>query len=198
MATAAKEQKYRERQRQVIDAAAAVFAAKGYHGASTKEIAERLGIRQGSLYYYFSSKEEALAEVCRLGVEGHVQRLEGIVAEDLPAREKIRRFFLCHLEPLRTLPNHMEVFLGQRQHLGGQRRRDVQRITRAYEELVEGIFRAGVAGGEFAADLDCRLAALGLLGMCNWVPTWYARNRGHTLEQIAEQFAAIFLEGLKA
>jgi AcrR family transcriptional regulator len=198
VSASAKEQKYRERQRQVIDAAAAVFAEKGYHGASTKEIAERLGIRQGSLYYYFSSKEEALAEVCRLGVEGHVQRLESIIATDIPAREKIRRFFLCHLEPLRTLPNHMEVFLGQRQHLGGQRRRNVQRIARTYEELVVEIFRQGVAGGEFPADLDCRLAALGLLGMCNWVPTWYARNRSHTLEEIAEQFAAIFLEGLKA
>ncbi len=198
MAASAKELKYRERQRQVIDAAAAVFAEKGYHGANTKEIAERLGIRQGSLYYYFSSKEEALAEVCRLGVEGHVQRLEGIIAADIPASEKIRRFFLCHLEPLRTLPNHMEVFLGQRQHLGGERRRVVQRIAREYEELVVGIFREGQAANEFPADLDCRLAALGLLGMCNWVPTWYARNPGHTLEQIAGQFAAIFLEGLNA
>ncbi len=95
-------------------------------------------------------------------------------------------------------PTTWRFFSANARHLGGQRRRDVQRIARAYEELVEGIFRAGVAGGEFAADLDCRLAALGLLGMCNWVPTWYARNRGHTLEQIAEQFAAIFLEGLKA
>ncbi len=192
-----KEQKYRERQRQVIDAAAAVFAEKGYHGASTKDIAQRLGIRQGSLYYYFSSKQEALAEVCRLGVEGHVQRLEDINAQDIPASEKVRRFFLCHLEPQRTLPNHLEVFLGQRQHLDGESGREVQRIAREYEDLVVGIFQDGLAAKEFPASLDCRLAALGLLGMCNWVPTWYARNPAHTLEQIADQFAAIFLEGLK-
>ncbi|HTC17923.1 MAG TPA: TetR family transcriptional regulator, partial [Stellaceae bacterium] len=35
---------------EVIDAAAAVFAARGFHGASTQDVADRLGMRQASLY----------------------------------------------------------------------------------------------------------------------------------------------------
>jgi TetR/AcrR family transcriptional regulator, cholesterol catabolism regulator len=68
----AKVEKYQRRYGEIIDAVAAVFAEKGYHGASTKDIADRLGIRQGSLYYYFASKESALEEVCQIGVEGFV------------------------------------------------------------------------------------------------------------------------------
>ena len=40
-----------------VRAAASVFSEKGFHGASTKDIAQRLGMKQGSLYYYFDSKE---------------------------------------------------------------------------------------------------------------------------------------------
>ena len=48
---------------EIIDAAARVFAERGFHGATTQDIADVLGIRQASLYYYFSSKEAALEPV---------------------------------------------------------------------------------------------------------------------------------------
>ena len=53
-----------QRKREVIDAAAAVFARMGYPGASMRDIAEQAAIRQASIYYYFRSKEAALEEVC--------------------------------------------------------------------------------------------------------------------------------------
>lgn len=49
----------RRRAGEVLEAAAAVFAERGFHGASTQDIADRLGMRQASLYYYFTSKEAA-------------------------------------------------------------------------------------------------------------------------------------------
>ena len=60
----------RRRAPQIIEAAARVFAERGFHGATTQDIADVLGIRQASLYYYFSSKEAALELVCIKGVEG--------------------------------------------------------------------------------------------------------------------------------
>ena len=59
--------KYQQQRVAAIRAAASVFADKGFHGATTKDIATQLGIKQGSLYYYFKSKVEALHEVCLLG-----------------------------------------------------------------------------------------------------------------------------------
>jgi AcrR family transcriptional regulator len=49
---------------EIADAAARVFAERGYHGTTTQAIADVLGMRQASLYYYFPSKEAALEEVC--------------------------------------------------------------------------------------------------------------------------------------
>ena len=52
---------------EIVDAAASVFAARGFHGTSTQAIADVLGMRQASLYYYFPSKEAALAARVREG-----------------------------------------------------------------------------------------------------------------------------------
>ena len=63
--------------REIIEAAARVFAERGFHGASTQDIADVLGIRQASLYYYFPSKEVALELVCLQGVEGFFETAQG-------------------------------------------------------------------------------------------------------------------------
>jgi AcrR family transcriptional regulator len=53
--------KWENRYREVLDAAAVAFAEKGYVGASTRDIAERLGIRAASLYYYLSLRSASWA-----------------------------------------------------------------------------------------------------------------------------------------
>ena len=63
-------EKYHQQRLVAIREAASVFAAKGFHGASTRDIAERIGIKQASLYYYFDSKLEALEEVLPLRNSG--------------------------------------------------------------------------------------------------------------------------------
>ena len=63
---------------EIIEAAARVFAERGFHGATTQDIADVLGIRQASLYYYFSSKEVALELVCLKGVEGFFETAKAI------------------------------------------------------------------------------------------------------------------------
>ena len=68
--------RWERRYREVLDAAASVFVEKSYAGASTRDIAERLGVRQASLYYYFPSKEAALAAICELGVKDFISNLQ--------------------------------------------------------------------------------------------------------------------------
>jgi len=55
----------RQRTREaLLDAAAAVFARRGFHGASLDEIAETAGYTRGAIYKHFTDKEELLHEVC--------------------------------------------------------------------------------------------------------------------------------------
>ena len=79
----------RRRAPQIIDAAARVFADRGFHGATTQDIADVLGIRQASLYYYFWSKEAALELVCIKGVEGFFEAAKVIATGQGTAQKRL-------------------------------------------------------------------------------------------------------------
>src|SRR5215510_8066715 len=108
--------RWERRYREVLDAAAAIFAEKGYAGASTRDIAERLGVRQASLYYYFPSKEAALAAICELGVKDFISNLRAIIADASPPDRKLRAAIANHVAPLRAHPDadYVRVFLRHR------------------------------------------------------------------------------------
>lgn len=53
---------------EILDHAAALFAERGYSGTTTRAIAERVGIRQASLYYHFAGKDEILLELLESSV----------------------------------------------------------------------------------------------------------------------------------
>jgi AcrR family transcriptional regulator len=192
--------RWERRYREVLDAAAAVFAEKGYAGASTRDIAERLGVRQASLYYYFPSKESALAAICELGVKDFISNLQTIIAQTAPADRKLRDAIANHLAPLRSHPDadYVCVFLRHRHQLPDGPRQAVAGLARTYQDLIERLFRESIAAREFRADLDPKLATLALLGLCNSVIT----NRGvplsATIDAMIEEYARIVIGGVVA
>lgn len=184
----------RRRAPQIIEAAARVFAERGFHGATTQDIADVLGIKQASLYYYFSSKEAALELVCLKGVEGFFEAGKSIAAEPVTARERLKKLVHSHLSPLANRADFVKVFLNERQHLPRESRRRIGRWSRGLERIYEEVLAEGVRKSEFRSDLNPRLTALAILGMANAVPTWYAKE-GVPLGDIAETFAELVLQG---
>jgi len=89
--------KYRQQRLAAIRAAASVFADKGFHGASTRDIAEQLGIKQGSLYYYFESKQEALAEVCLYGIQEYAEHMDEIANSNQSFEARLLAVVTNHL-----------------------------------------------------------------------------------------------------
>ncbi len=182
---------------EIIDAAARVFAARGYHGATTQDIADVLGIRQASLYYYFPSKEVALEIVCTRGVEDFFKAARAIATGPGSARERLTGLLRAHISPILDRGDFVRVFLTQRQFLPPGSRRRVGKWSRAVERLFEAVIRGGVRAGEFRADLDTRLATLAILGMANAVSGWYGKEKA-SIERIGNEFATLMLKGLVA
>jgi TetR/AcrR family transcriptional regulator, cholesterol catabolism regulator len=185
----------RRRAPQIIEAAARVFAERGFHGATTQDIADVLGIRQASLYYYFSSKEAALELVCLKGVEGFFEAGKAIAAGPGTARERLTLLIKSHLSPLLDRGDFVRVFLNERQHLPTESRRRIGRWSRGLERIFEEVIKEGIAKGEFGADLDPRLATLAILGMCNAVPSWHRKENADTT-RIGDEFARLVIDGM--
>lgn len=185
----------RRRAPQIIEAAARVFAERGFHGATTQDIADVLGIRQASLYYYFSSKEEALEIVCLKGVEGFFEAGKTIAAGPGSARNRLSLLINSHLSPLIDRADFVRVFQRERQHLPAESRKRIGRWSRGLERIFEDVIKEGIADGEFRADLDPRMATLAILGMCNAASTWY-RKENAPISHIAAEFTRLALDGM--
>ncbi len=185
----------RRRAPQIIEAAARVFAERGFHGATTQDIADVLGIKQASLYYYFSAKEVALELVCLKGVEGFVEAAKAIAARPESARNRLALLINSHLLPLVDRADFVKVFLNERQHLPTESRRRIGRWSRGLERIFEEVIKEGIANGEFRAALDPRTATLAILGMCNAVSSWQ-RNENVDVAQISAEFARLLIDGI--
>lgn len=187
----------RRRLTEVIDAAAKVFARRGYHGASTQDIADVLGIRQASLYYYFESKEAALEAVCASGVEDYALRAQKILRSSETGSEKVARLVFHHLAPMAQRLDYTLVFLRERRFLPQPARKRIRAIEQRYERIIQRIIGQGVAAGEFRADLDTRMATLALLGLGNSAALWFGREPGVTLERITRSYVELLVRAFR-
>lgn len=181
---------------EIIDAAARVFAERGYHGTTTQAIADVLGMRQASLYYYFPSKEAALEEVCARGTDGFVEDAERVLQQDVPALEKLTLLIASHLAPIETMPDYVRVFINERRYLPDASRKRIGRKSRRIERCFEQVIQAGIDDGSIRPDTDARLAMLAVLGMCNAAINWRESDRSRDTHRIAAGFARLVANGL--
>ena len=180
----------------IVDAAANVFAERGYHGTSTQAIADVLGLRQASLYYYFPSKEAALELVCERGVDGFVETAEAILTGTGTPLEKLTALIAAHLAPNASKRDYVKVFINERRYLPDTSRRRIGRKSRRIERCFEEVIRAGIADGSMREGADVRLTMLAVLGMLNSVINWCAADQDASVARIAAELSQLAVAGL--
>lgn len=188
--------KYEQQRLEATKSAAAEFAEKGFYGASTAGIARRLGIKQGSLYYYFKSKEEALFEVCMLGLGDYVHRMESIAANDQPFEAKLLATFSAHLSGYREKNEALKVYNAERLYLGETERRNLKELGSRYRQLLESVFEKAVEDGLLRESLDCHFAALAVIGLCNSWGELIVRDAELDIFAVVQKCTDLFLNGL--
>lgn len=159
--------KYVRKKVLAIEAAARVFADKGFHGATTQDIATEMGIQQGSLYYYFKSKEKALQDVCEYGFENHVSQMKKICEKDQAFEAKILSIVTSHLSAYRSKHSAMKVHNDQRLYLPKERRSHIKQLGTEYRELLECVLKEGISKNHLRADIDTHFVAYSIIGICN-------------------------------
>jgi AcrR family transcriptional regulator len=174
--------------------AARLFAEKGYHGTSIGEIAEALGVQKGSLYAHIRSKQDLLYETMVEGARAFHGGLDAI-PEELPATEKIRLALRSHLRVVADQLDVATVFVQEWRYLEGERRDEILRERRRYEERVRAFFREGRDLGKLRTDLDDATAALLALSAANWAYTWL--QPGRDTDELADRFYELLVNGMR-
>jgi AcrR family transcriptional regulator len=182
------------RRRELTREAARLFAEKGYHGAALSEIADALGVKAPSLYAHVASKQELLYAIMREGAEAFHRALDQ-VPEDVPVVERIRLALRAHLRVVAEQLDLATVFVREWRHLEGERRDEILRERRRYEQRFRDLFREGRELGELRTDLDDGTAALLTLSAANWAYTWL--TPGRDTDELADRFYALLVDGMR-
>lgn len=180
---------------QLIETAAQVFRQKGYHGASMEDIAVAVDLSKATLYHHFSSKQEILLEILDRALQLLLEKISAITEQNISADKKLRLMIRQYLQILAENVDLAAVLLFE--HRALERRQHARHVPNRdkFESLWKDIVAEGVSKKIFKCD-DQPMAVRALLGMLNWTITWYSPDGDKSIEEIADDYSNLLLNGL--
>lgn len=193
------------RPQEILDAALAEFASRGFAAARMEDIAARAGVTKGTLYLYFPSKEELFKNLVRDSIGAAIAaRTADAEAFDGPAGELLAMVlrFIGHFartSDRAVLPKIMMAEAGNFPELWRFYRAEVMEKGLG---LLGSIIARGIARGEFRA-VDPQHAARLAIAPILFVVLWRTIGIEHDmppydLEGLIEAHTNVFLKGLAA
>jgi AcrR family transcriptional regulator len=183
------------RRRDILLAAAHVFARDGYVNATLDDVAAQMSVTKGVIYYYYRSKEEIFTEIRATAIREAIERLEAIVALGDPPEVTLRAAIhdlVSHIfDDLDRFANVLRA--GNR--LSDESHNQIRSLQRRYEHLVRGIVEQGVRSGAFIK-LDPALMTFTMLRAVLGVPDWYSPEGRLPSEMIVDQVTEQVVRGV--
>jgi AcrR family transcriptional regulator len=162
----------RNRGTDVRDAALTLFAERGYHGTSMKDIAAAVGMRAPSLYNHVGAKQELLVEIVEATLVDLQRRHEAAVGSTSDVAQALRRAVEAHVRYHARHPREVRVGNRDLSALEPANRERLIGLRRRYARSWQALLQRGADEGRF--DLpDPRLASYALLEMGIGVATWF-------------------------
>lgn len=185
------------RRRYILERGAELFARVGVANAPLSAIAEASGIKKGSLYYFFESKEELLLDVLRPVVEEPTRELRAIVEGPGDVSYRLTEAMAALGRAFGQHPDRMQILVRERlqHHLAPASYEVVRQWKTAYTDLWRQLLREGVSSGVFPP-LDDKIVVFGQLGALNWMFAWFDPAGNLTGEEIGRVLAHYALHGL--
>jgi AcrR family transcriptional regulator len=180
------------RRADLLRVSARLFRERGFDGTTIRDIADAVGMRSGSPFYHFKSKQEILAAVMEEGLTAGLPAAEAIVAGDLPPRAKFLALVRAHLEiVLGEGHDFIPVLLYDWRCLTPELQQRVLVLRDRYDQLWQDVVSELSAAGLLKT--DSAVARLLLMGAINYSVLWYKPGQGSNLDQIAGEAVAMFL-----
>jgi AcrR family transcriptional regulator len=181
----------------IIQAAAEIFRKKGFLATSMQDIADAVHLQKASLYHHVTSKQEILLEILEQALDLLIADMRAVVDSDLYPEEKLKLAMQVYVGRLTQEADLAAVLLFEHRYLEPRlRTRHIAKRDR-YEQLWRDLIRQGVETGAYRP-VDVPVVVFGILGVQNWLVTWYREGGRLTSLELADAFSDLFLRGLRA
>ncbi|MCX7157134.1 MAG: TetR family transcriptional regulator [Rhodocyclales bacterium] len=181
------------RRADIVRAAGRLFHAKGYSATTIRDIAGAVGMRSGSPFYHFKTKQDMLRAVVLEGLTAISTAVAVAAHSGKSPRATFEAMLRAHLGQLLGVEGRdfAATLLHESRHLDPEVQAELVELKDRYEAMwqkaLKDLKRAGLI-----AD-DSQVARLFLLGALNWTVQWYRPDGSRTIEQIARQLADLVI-----
>ncbi|RRO20664.1 TetR/AcrR family transcriptional regulator [Saccharopolyspora rhizosphaerae] len=176
----------------ILDAALDEFRESGFHGATVRQIARRVGMTVPALYYHHENKEGLLVALLELGTSEVAWRVRA-AADESPGRP--REQFVSVIEAIvlhMAYRFRLAAIDSEMRYLSTSNRRRYGARRKAVENVLTEVIEMGCEDGTFFVD-DPVETSRALLGMCQSVARWYHPDGPLSPEELAARYVDIAL-----
>ena len=181
---------------EIYEHATQLFASRGYAGTSLQDIADAVGLTRPALYYYFKSKEDLLANLVAEITQESAESMGAIAGQvDLDPAAKLHAIVKSGVRRQAEYSARFRLLILSESDLPTDLAARHERGRRSVLKAVAQVIDEGIRTGVFR-NVEPRVAALGLLGMTNWVAWWYQPGTASSVDDIAEELAGMAVASL--
>ena len=179
------------RREALLRAAARLFVEKGFEATTTRDIADAVGMRSGSPFYHFRSKQDLLKAAMAEGLETGYRHLQTAIEGIDDPEQRLRTLIRTHLGNLLEGECEAPMLLYESRSLDAAGRSEIAAITDRYQKPWQTTLDELAKAGRLRTSAPP--VRLFLFGMLNWTPQWYRPDGGLSLDQMAECVATMLL-----
>ncbi len=165
----------------ILDAALEVFSQKGFHSATTDDIAEKAGVGKGTLYRYFETKEKLFAELVQLRLEELETRAGSIMDGQDDVLTMISKYIRIYFEFFDGNQRLFRLIVQEQLDLGEHSLDEYfRKVMRAIPHLKRKVYEGTQQG--ILKDVDFQTVFYGTMGFAHGViQKWLARDCSYSL-----------------
>lgn len=161
-----------------------LFSTQGYGNTTIEDIAKRLGVRKGAIYYHVPRKADVLIEVVAELLRPIAQRVEQIVASDTAPSRQLADAVTNHVDQLLANQQAARVFFEQIDDVPAEHA-ELADLSARIEGAFDRILAAGISLGQFRPS-PVPLMRMHVLALCNWPYRWFDPGGNYSRSQIAD------------
>ncbi len=188
-----------ERREQIITAAMALFAEKGFHQATMNDLVVASGLSKGGLYWHFDSKEALVLAILEqvfthdVSMSAQILEADGSAAERLAQMMRQSAAEIVSLKPMMTIFYEFYALASRTAEV----RAVITRYFKQYQTLLAQLIEQGTAAGEFRASDAPTCAKLLIAQVEGLLLLWTLADMESDLTADCELATQIFLRGLQ-
>jgi len=179
----------------IVEAAAELFAQRGFLGASLADLAEHCKSSKSLIYHYYPSKEDILFEVMASHVETLNAAVDQVEVDGGDVEDKLRRLTHALMNLYVGAANRHRVLLNDLDHLPPERRQLIVDQQRRLVDRVSG-YLARLQPKLRRSRKFARPAVMLYFGMINWTHTWFDPAGPASADDVADLCVRVLLSGL--